>query len=578
MLRFHRRRSGDLPRARALATPVSALLAGFVLSLGTTVVGARPVASALAPPSPPPIPTLPTIQPVMSCSALMGMDFSRIPDAPTSLTSATLVGSGQGQYCDVKGWISLQTQFELRLPTNTYQGRYLQTGCGGNCGVVNIGVAQPVDLATAITANTFAVSSNNEGHVSTGQWDVWGEGGKDNPLRAEFGYLADHQNAVVAKAIISAFYGRPPRYSYFDGYSDGGRAAVQEAQRYPTDFNGIVAGAPAIIIQDALIFFDFAAQHLLDAHGQQILDSHAITTLHEAAVAACDASDGLVDGQVSDPRLCHWDPIAIQCSSTRTTNCLTPTQVQVAREMYKGPTTPDGRYLWPGGQSYGSELAWPSFAQAGVSLAGSNLRFLAFEKDPPPSFTFRDLRFDVPTWEALQGMGAVYDANNDNHPDLSAFQRAGGKLLVWQSWQDEAGGAYSVADWYAQVAARAGGVAEAQRFARVFMLPAGGHIDAAQGAIYKLQVLPSLIDWVEAGQAPQKLDAWQTDASGTVTRTYPVYPLPLEARYQGTGDPRDERNWVPFTPISDLHFNWLGDPDPSAPFPYPGFPLVPPSR
>jgi Tannase and feruloyl esterase len=519
------------------------------------------------------IPARPVVVPVMTCSQLLTTDFSQIPGAPTSLTGATLVGSGSSQYCDVTGFIAPQTQFELRLPTSTYQDRYLQTGCGGNCGVVSIGVSPSADTAAALTSNSFAVSTNNEGHTATGRWDVWGAGGAANPLRTEFGYLADHENAVVAKAIITAFYGTPPAYSYFDGYSDGGRAAVQEAQRYPRDFNGIVAGAPAILIQDALVFFDYAAQHLLDSSGNQIFDQAAITALHNAAVAACDGSDGVVDGQISDPRLCHWDPAQIACTATLTTNCLTQQQVQAAGAMYKGPATRDGRYMWPGGQSYGSELAWPSFAAAGVALAGSNLRFLSFAKDPPSDYTWRDLTFTTRTWRALQAMGAVYDSNNDNDPNLNAFRHAGGKLLVWQSWQDEAGGAYSVADWYAQIADRAGGLSAAQKFARVFMLPTGSHGQAASGAIYNLQILPGLVAWVESGRAPAKLDAWQTDSSGAITRTYPVYPLPAEARYTGQGNVDDESSWTSYTPISDLHFRWLGDPGP-APFPYPGWPFA----
>jgi tannase/feruloyl esterase len=570
-----KRTSAAMRRRVVVSAAMIAVIALAVVAVNATARVHRVASTAVSAPPVQTIPTRPAVAPVMSCGQLLSQNFSTIPGAPTSLTAATLVGSGAAQYCDVTGWIAPQTQFELRLPTSTYQGRYLQTGCGGNCGTVNIGVSPTADVATALTSNTFAVSTNNEGHTSTGPWDVWGAGGASNPLRAQFGYLADHLNAVVAKAIITSFYGRGPAYSYFDGYSDGGRAAVQEAQRYPHDFSGIVAGAPAITIQDALVFFDYAAQHLLDASGNQILDTTAITTLHNAAVAACDGTDGVVDGQISDPRLCHWNPAQIECSTTLTSNCLTPQQVTAAQAMYEGPRTTDGSYMWTGGQSYGSELAWPSFAAAGVALAGSNLRFLSFAQDPPPSFTWKDLTFTKQTWQALQAMGAVYDSNNDNHPNLNAFHHAGGKLLVWQSWQDEAGGAYSVPDWYAQIIDRAGGLASAQRFARVFMLPTGSHGQAASGAIYNLQVLPSLINWTEIGQVPQKLDAWQTDSTGAVTRTYPVYALPAEAKYTGHGNVNDEANWTSYVPIANLHFRWLGD-EQAAPFPYPGWPFASP--
>lgn len=559
---------------RRLAVAALGCAAAVLLVVLATTAGASgtPAINSVAAPATQVIPARTVVLPTIPCTQLTTEDFTNIAGAPpTSLTSATLVGTGSAQYCDVWGYISPQTQFELRLPTSTYQDRYLQTGCGGNCGSVSIGISPSADTAAALTSNSFAVSSNDEGHTSTGSWDVWGAPNASQPLRAEFGYLADHYNAVVAKTIIATFYGTAPAYSYFDGYSDGGRAAVQEAQRYPHDFNGIVAGAPAIDINDAWFSFVWAADHMLDSGGAPIFTTTAITTLHNGAIQACG-----VDGQINDPRLCHWDPASIACSATLTTNCLTEQQVQAAEAMYRGPAAADGQYLWPGGQSYGSELAWPGFAGAGTVLATDDLRFLAFTKDPPPGYTYRDFKFTTRTWQALQAMGAVYDSSNDNHPNLDAFEHAGGKLLAWQSSQDEAAGAYSTADWYAQVADKAGGIPAAQQFARLFMLPTGSHGQAAGGAIYNLQVLPSLVNWVENGQAPAKLDAWQADSSGNITRTWPVYPQPAEAKYTGQGNINDEANYIPYTPIGDLHFQWLGDPGP-APFPYPGWPFAAPA-
>jgi hypothetical protein len=354
----------------------------------------------------------------------------------------------------------------------------------------------------------------------------------------------------------------PAAHSYFVGYSDGGRAAIQEAQRYPRDYDGIVAGAPAVIITYAMESFVWAAEHMLDANAQPIFDTTAITTLHNAALAACDPTDGATDGQISDPRLCQWDPGAIQCSATVTTNCLSTTQVAVARAMYQGPKTADGQYLWPGGESRGSELAWPSFAAAGVSLAGSFTKYELFAKDRPASYTWRDFMFDRRTWDAMAPMSKVYNSNNFDQPDLSDFQRSGGKLIVWQSWADEAAGAYSNLDWYAQVQDEAGGLARTQRFARVFMLPGGSHGQTAAGIPYSMAVLPSLIAWVESGQAPEKLDAIARDSAGNVTRSYPVYAYPVRAQYTGAGSINDEANWVLATPspLPDDHFDWLGDP------------------
>jgi feruloyl esterase len=302
--------------------------------------------------------------------------------------------------------------------------------------------------------------------------------------------------------------------------------------------------------------FLWAAHHLIDANGNQILDASAITTLHNAAVAACDGTDGLVDGQLSDPRLCHWNPATIQCSATLTSNCLTPGQVAAAQAMYQGPKDAQGDYLWPGGEAYGSEPAWPSFAGAGEALGGSFEKYMAFERDLPASWTWRDFQFDRPTWEAMNDMSGVYNSNNGNNPDLSAFARAGGKLLAWQSWDDEAGGPYSVLDWYAQVEDRAGGLAATQQFARVFMTPGGSHGQTAAGVPYTLPVLANLVTWVETGQAPEEIDATSP------TRTYPVFAYPARAKYTGSGDPNVASSWVESipSPLPDDHFAWLGDP------------------
>ena len=300
--------------------------------------------------------------------------------------------------------------------------------------------------------------------------------------------------------------------------------------------------------------------------------------LHTAALAACDGTDGLVDGQISDPRLCHWDPVAIECSATLTTHCLTATQVAAAEAMYAGPTTADGRYLWPGGEAYGSEAAWPSFAAAGQSLGESFTKYMAFPTDRPASYTWRDFKFDAATWREMDDMSKVYNANNFNHPDLSAFGNAGGKLIVWQSWADEAAGAWSIPDWYAQLEDAAHGLSNLQQYARLFLLPGGSHGQTAAGTPYSMAIVPSIVNWVESSQAPAKLDAVQT-TSGTVTRTYPIYPFPARASYAGSGDVNDEANWVSATPspLPNDHFNWLGDPRLLAP-PGPPRPPSPPRR
>ena len=241
------------------------------------------------------IPARPVVLPVMPCSQLLSEDFTNVPGAPpTSLTSATLVGTGAASTATCSATYRPKPSSSCGCPPARTRVDTCRPVAAATAAPSRSASRPRADTAAALTSNTFAVSSNNEGHTATGPWDVWGAPDASNPLRAEFGYLADHYNAVVAKAIITTFYGTAPAYSYFDGYSDGGRAAVQEAQRYPHDFNGIVAGAPAIEIQDALVMFDFAAQHLYDSSGNTDLQpsrrSRHCTTRRSRPAVSTDRS------------------------------------------------------------------------------------------------------------------------------------------------------------------------------------------------------------------------------------------------------------------------------------------------
>ncbi|HKD77117.1 MAG TPA: tannase/feruloyl esterase family alpha/beta hydrolase, partial [Ktedonobacterales bacterium] len=249
---------------------------------------------------------LPVIPPVIACAALAQHDFGSVSDAPTSIQSASVVAatSTTPEFCDVKGYISPQTQFELKLPTKTYQGRYLQDGCGGFCGVVSPTTFPACD---AQLGGDFAIATDNQGHMAaSGSDGVWAL--DDLQLRVEFGFLSEHAMAQAAKAIIAAFYGQQPRYNYFNGCSDGGHEGLQEAQRYPDDFNGIIAGAPANIWAPLLAEFEvWDARSNLDGQGNQILTADKLPALHAAVLKACAGVDGLID----DPRTCHFDPASI---------------------------------------------------------------------------------------------------------------------------------------------------------------------------------------------------------------------------------------------------------------------------
>lgn len=504
--------------------------------------------------------TLPIIPPVIPCAALATHDFGSVPGAATSIQSATVVPttSTTPEFCDVKGYISPQTQFELKLPTQTYQGRYLQVGCGGFCGAVNPTTFPSCD---AQLGGDFAIATDNQGHMGTAVFDsVWSL--DDLQLRMEFGFLSEHAMAQASKAIIATFYGQQPLFSYFNGCSDGGHEALQEAQRYPTDFNGIIAGAPANIWAPLNGEFQpWLARANTDAQGNPILTADKLPALHDAVLKACAGVDQLID----DPRTCHFNPASIQCpTGTNAPTCLTPAQVQTVRLAYEGPVDGHGDHLYIGGEPYGSELAWaPWFVPlpgAPFTVAqGIGDNYLKYEglqvgKVGPSS---KDWKFTIDGFNALRQMGQIYNSTN---ADLSAFRAHGGKLIIWQGWADQAIPPFGSPVYYDAVQDRMGGLTQVQQFARLFMFPSMYHCAGGYGPNQFDMVAP-IVAWVEQGMAPGKIIASQTDSNNQVIRTFPVFPYPEQTVYTGQGSINDANNYIGITPnpLPDDDYNWVGN-------------------
>ncbi|MBV9170856.1 MAG: tannase/feruloyl esterase family alpha/beta hydrolase [Chloroflexi bacterium] len=514
-----------------------------------------------------------TIAPVLPCGALAQFptletrpqpgvpDFFQIPGAPTEISSATVVaGTAQApEYCDVQGVIAPQISFELKLPTTTYEGRYMQMGCGGECGRIGSPSFPSCDLQPG---GNFAVAATDDGHTGAGVWAV------DDQLRLDFAYRAVHVVSVAAKAIIAAYYGAAPQHAYFNGCSEGGREGLEEAQRYPDDFNGIAAGAPASIWAPLEIFQAWEARANVDAQGHPILTPDKLPALHSAVLAACDGLDGLVDGQINDPRLCHFDPGSMVCpSGTDAPTCLTAAQVEAVRKIYSGPVDARGELLYPGGEPYGSELAWngwmvqraPGVPTAAESLATDYFKFMAFRTNPPASYTILDFPFTEQGFNSTLPLGELYDATN---PDLRAFRDRGGKLIMWQGWADQAIPPTGTPDYYDAIQDRMGGLTATQQFARLFMFPTMYHCAGGYGPD-QFDVVNPLVHWVELGQAPDKIVATETSngqPSGSIVRTRPVFAYPEQAAYTGSGSIDDAANFVgvmPSPPPAD-DIKWLG--------------------
>jgi hypothetical protein len=467
-----------------------------------------------------------TLAPVIACGQLASHDFSDVPDAPTVILSATQATSGA--VCQVAGYIAPQEQFLLTLPVSGYTGRYLQQGCGGLCGEDYLGSAgsgSPKGSAAAASAascttvtaavaasGAMAEGTDNQGHIGGETDGLWA---KDDPaLRVSFGYASEHAMAQAARAIIAAYYGKPPAYSYYNGCSDGGHEALAEAQRYPRDFNGILAGAPGNIEAQLLgVVPAWVIAVNTGSDGREILGSEKLPALHAAVVKACGDASGLIE----DPRSCDFNPATIQCpAGTGNSSCLTPVQVTVVREFYLGPNDGHGHYLYPGGEPYGSELAWDGTATDPSSdtrwprdtfayqIGTSYLKNMGYWQNPPSSFQLSDFRFTLADYDKLLPLAGVYDATD---PDLSAFRQAGGKLIMYQGWADEKISPFGTVDYYKAAVQHAGGFPASQAFTRLYMVPGQYHclnggspaVDPGQATS---ELMDSLTKWVEQGTAP----------------------------------------------------------------------------
>jgi feruloyl esterase len=508
------------------------------------------------------------MRPVTACAQLASLnyDFSNVPDAPTVILSANDVSNGGRPLCDVSGYITPQVEFELSLPVTNYAGIYLQQGCGSFCGIelgdspatgsdcVAAKDAEMKDTTVNLAEGEPATGTDDQGHRGGDGDALWAE--QDPALRVSFGYTSEHALAQAAKAIIAAYYGSPPRYSFYDGCSGGGREALVEAQRYPKDFNGILAGAPGNIEAELLgVVAAWVIEVNTDTNGREVLTSEKLPALHAAVVKACGNSNGLIE----DPRRCAFDPASIQCAPRQdTASCLTPAQVRVARELYLGPNDGQGHYLYSGGEPYGSELAWSGAAidpsgdrqwpiDTKAYQVGENyLKYAAYWANPPSSFELNDVRFTVASYDKLLPLAGIYDATD---PDLSAFSKAGGKIIIYQGWADQLISPFGTVDYYRSVVERSGGFPASQRFSRLYMVPGQYHCmtdgsPAISSGDGDAVLFPALENWVVGRTAPGTVSFPLAQATSTLSA---ITVSPLDPLNPPTGGPHGlntKYHWV----------------------------------
>jgi len=441
-------------------------------------------------------------------------------------------------FCRVKGVANGSIGFEVWLPVRGWNGRLLSVGAGG------FGGDQPLSALAEGLRRGYAVTGNDTGH----------QGGdlswmKDPAKVRLWGHSATHLATAPAKALIAAYYGAPARHAYFEGCSTGGAQAMEEAQFYPDDYDGVVAGAPGMSYDHLMLSFLWGLK-ATEPPGA-LIPPDKLQVLHGAVVAACDADDGLKDGLISDPQACRFDLASITCKpgAAAATACLTPAQALTARRIYGGPTNArTGAPIYPG-FAYGSEAdpaavtplgyGWGAIQGPLAQLFAIPLLRTMVYRDP--AWDWRGFDWDRDVAELDRRVGPDITALS---PDLEAFRRHGGKLLIYQGWGDQFNGQTLPIAYRRQVIAALaakGGGARAERdvdgFLRLFMAPGMGHCLGGPG-FSRFDALSAVQAWVETGQAPDQILAARAApalAAGAETRLICAYPK--VARYRGTGSP-----------------------------------------
>lgn len=493
-----------------------------------------------------------------------------------TITSAT-AETTPVSFCDVTGNITTENpgpntvMFELGLPDN-FNGRFLFLGGGGFNGYIPTGVVD-----AGVTAG-FATAYTDSGHESMfasnpslagfsaldGTWALLEPGNvPDTAAQADFSYRGVHSTTVVAQSITGGYYSSSNLISYFDGCSTGGREALVEAQKFPDDYDGIVAGDPAI--SDPIAGFNWNYQALFSS-SDAYLPPTAIVTLDAAVTAACDGSDGVIDGLIQDPRLCKFDPASIECKGSNTSNCLTAAQVATVKAIQAGARAEDGTQLYPGytlsnpggtdgwilwitgaPPTSGPPEPWgsPSYFTAPLQWTFQDqfLKYFVFNDPNYNSLSFDFNGSDVTTLEQVVSM---YGGNGEN-ADLAPFFSHGGKLIMYHGWSDPALTPFVSVDYYSRVAKTlGGGFKHLQNSARLFMVPGMHHCGGGPGPNVFDMLMP-LDTWVTTGVAPKDVIAAHCpgNASSCTTpdRTMPLCPYPKVASYIG-GNVDVASSWI----------------------------------
>lgn len=474
--------------------------------------------------------------------------MSSFPNLPQVALHSTSWHTLQGGYCKVRGTIETEINFELLLPRN-WNGKFAMGGGGGFVGSVD-----NIALLYGAVRSGYASAGTDTGHSAhriDARWAL------NNPERLEnFGHRAVHLTATTAKALLATYYGRESTENYFIGCSRGGGQGLMEAQRYPDDFDGIVAGAPA---------FNWP---MLAANGVQIaqkmfpdpdnLQAAVIgpaqqTLIEQTYLNQCDALDGLEDGIIEDPRACPFDITTLQCTSAAQTNCLSDTQVAAMQQVYGGAkdnqgqlyfgypiggeTSDQGMGQWlTGGTQFNKDISKPQ-EKGGKSAPTMPNATFGFSTGIMKNMIFNDPDWDYSTYDfegfrdAAEHAASVLNATD---PDLRLFRQRGGKLLMYHGWSDMALSAFATIDYYEQILTTD---PSASTDVRLYMMPGVDHCIGGTGPSL-VNFLTVIDQWVTSGTPPEALTARWLRFGIVPTGSRPICPFPQRAVYNGEGKVR----------------------------------------
>jgi feruloyl esterase len=416
-------------------------------------------------------------------------------------------------------------KIEVWMPASNWNGKFEAVGNGGWNGNIDNNA-----LATGLRRG-YATAATDTGHEGGG-----GPWMQSQEKLIDFGYRAVHEMTVNAKALIKAYYNNEAKLSYWNGCSAGGRQGLKASQKYPNDFDGIVAGAPALNSTGRAAFSVWIAQNMHKEEASYIPPAK-YGPIHDAVLQACDAIDGVKDRVIENPRQCKFDPKVLQCSAGDSANCLTSPQVLSAQTMYKPVVnSKTQKSIFPGLEP-GSEMGWATFG--GPQAFGIGTQMYQFMVFKDPNWDYKKLNFDSDMAAVDKIENGVVNAMD---PNLKPFFARGGKMIQYHGWADQQIPSGSSVEYYQSVLDTMGGIGKVKENYRLFMVPGMGHCGGGDGPS-SFDMLAALEQWVEKGKAPDSIPAAHL-TNGQPDRTRILCPYPQVATYKGSGSTDDAANFA----------------------------------